>query len=231
MQNNISNGQTFRGAFLLNFNKTLPGTREAFERSMGKVKGQIFENFRGNEGDTLYVLRNSKDYYAAYSILMNNLKFAYMPDVDSKLRFDTFEPETVINYIDKIKPKQIRRIDKLMSYIKENRESCKSKGGFNNPCDGLLDKLKIKFNGKRTKNCKGITTLKDDKTDGFIAVSPVNANGTYFAYVNPGNKYEHETRYAVDKQGNILASFTTPDEMLLFKKKFAEAVKHHLHQD
>jgi len=222
---------SFKGAFLLNFNRTLPGTREAFEHSMGKVRGQVFENFGGKKGNTLYVLRNSKDYYAANFIKRNELKFSYMPEVNSKLQFDTYEPEKVINYINDTKPLVIRKVDELMDYIQKYRQSCKSKGGVNNPCDELLDKLKIKFNGRKVKNNKGVTTLRDDKTNGFISVSPPNAYGIYFAYVNPGNMYEYESRYAVDKQGNILARFRTPDEMLLFKKKFIEAVKHHLHQD
>lgn len=230
MQNNIniSNNCSFKGAFLLNFNKTLPGTREGFEKSMGKIKGQVFENFDGKNGDVLYVLRNSKDYYAANFINRNKLKFHYIPEISSNQCFEPDKPKTVINYIKKTKPRIFRKFGEMMNFIKENREECRAINGYYT-CEKILNNLRIELNGKKEKDSKGITTINDGL--GFLVLSPQNANGTSFAYVKPNNNYDNARRYAVDKDGNILTAFNTPNEMLEFKKQFVQSIKHHLHQD
>ena len=231
MQNNInySYNTNFKGAFLINFKKYPANMRQHFEKSMGKVKGQVFENFRDIDGDILYVLRNSKDYHAAHFIKTNELKFHYFPDVNSSLRFDEDKPSSVINYIDKYKPKVIHNLSKLMEYINEHRTKCKSdKDSHIGIIDKILKNCKTEMDGKKVRNKNGVTLIKDSGGIGFIKISPSNNQGTRFVILQPANHHENQKLYAVDNGGNILHTFDSADAILEFKKQFIKAISEHL---
>lgn len=228
MNNNIS-GTNFQGSFLINYKNTPKIARESFEKAIGEHKRQIFESFDGKKDEVLYVMKNSKDYDATQKVKAFNLRFKYMPDVDTKLRFDTESPQEVVAYINDNKPKTISKLNELVEYIGTYRSKCRARYlGAAQPrdfADEILESLKIDIKGVKTKDSKGIVTIKDNENNGLVVISPKSKFGISYVFYKPANKYEYEHRYAVNENGELLASFNTPDGIKKFKECFVKATK------
>ena len=228
MQNNISN-ISFTGSYLINYKNTPKTVRECFEKAIGKNKRQIFDSFEGKKDQVLYVMKNSKDYDAAQVVKKHYLNFKYMPKLNTKLRFDTDKPEEVINYIKENKLLKITKFDELNKYINNYRIRCRAKYKDTPPrkdlADSIMDALKINLNGVKTRDAKGITTIKDKANNGLVVMSPKGKLGVTYVFYKPANKYESESRYAVSETGEILAKYSTPDGIKKFKENFAKTLK------
>lgn len=224
MNNNIQSNVNFNGAFLMKFPKNIPGMREGFERNLGKNGKAIYENFNGKKDEILYVLRDSKDYDVAHFIDKNGLRFRYMPEVNTKLRFD-YE-EDAINYINENKPTVISRIADLRSFIASFRTE-KRANYTKDIVPTIIDKLKIFMqNPVRSKDSRAITCIKDVESDAFVKISPANQYGNRFVLAKEKGAEGEYRRYAFDKDGNIIKSFNDVDEFKLFREKFKEAISY-----
>ncbi len=230
MNNNVSS-TNFRGAFILNFSKFGPEMREGFEKTVGGNGRIIMENF-GRKDNILYVLKNSKDYNAANYIKANGMRFKYMPEIDTKLRFDSYHPEGAEEYIAKNKPRVITKTRELMDFIAGNRTKNKAvKNSHKNIYDKICEKLMINVQGTKQKDSRGVMTIKDKTADGLVKISPQSKYGISYVYVKPSNKYDPIMRYAVDTEGNKLAVFQTPEGIKKFSENFNKAIRHHLNKD
>lgn len=228
MSNNISN-ISFKGSYLINYRNSSKLARETFEKAIGEHKRQIFDTFEGKKGQVLYVMKNSKDYDAAQVVKQHHLNFKYFPKMDTTLRFDTEKPEDVINYIKENKPEPITKLSDLMKYIENYRIKCRAKYKDSLPqkslVDSILENLKIEMKGEKTRNPKGIVTIKNEVNNGLVVISPKSKFGISYVFHKPANKYEHEQRYAVNESGEVIATFSTPDGIKRFKECFMNATK------
>lgn len=221
MKDNIS----FKGTFIINYKNTIPGIKEGFEKAISDHKRITFNNYR-NKDTVLYVLKNSKDYGAANFIQKNRIKFQYLPDVDTKLRFEPQFPELVTKYIKDTKPRIINKISELMDFVSKNRIHNRAKyGSESNWNKYFLQKNNINITGKAVKDSQGVTTIKDEINSGKAVISPESKLGTRYVFIKPGNKYEDPMYLAADKKGNIIAKFVSPDEILNFRIQFKKAIK------
>ncbi len=232
MNNNVSSvNPNFHGAFILNFSKLGSGMREGFEKAVGGNGRIIMEDF-GRKDRILYVLKNSKDYNAANFIKSNGMRFKYMPEVDTKLRFDSYHPEEAEKYIAQNRPRVITKMRELMDFISTNRTKNKTvKNSHKNIYDRICENLMINVQGQKQKDSKGVVTIKDKANDGLVKISPQSKFGISYVYVKPSNKYDPIMRYAIDSEGNKLATFQTPEGIKKFSENFNKAIRHHLHQD
>ena len=89
----------------------------------------------------------------------------------------------------------------------------------------------INVQGQKQKDSKGVVTIKDKANDGLVKISPQSKFGISYVYVKPSNKYDPIMRYAIDSEGNKLATFQTPEGIKKFSENFNKAIRHHLHQD
>lgn len=221
----------FKGSFIINYKNTPSNMRQELEKNFNKKGKIIFENFEG-DNTVLYVLRDTKDYHVANFINKNQLKFKYMPDISSKLQFENSQPDVVSDYIKQTKPKVIKKISELMTFVQANREKNKAiKDSHLSLYQKALLNLKINTNIKGKKNAKGIYIIKDTKNDGIICFSPKSKNGISYIYVKPSNSYDEIMRYSIDEKGNILRTYQTPEGIKVFSEKFNQTIKHHLHLD
>lgn len=230
MDNNISS-INFKGSYLINYKRGQKLAREAFEKSIGEHRKQIFESFDGKKDQVLYVLKNSKDYDAAQVVKQHNLKFKYMPEVTTKLKFDIEKPQEAIDYLSQNSPYTITKLDELNSYIEANRLKCRARYDIPKPvgpkkdfADDILKNLKIEIKGVKIKDSRGILKIKDKENDGIVVISPKSKFGISYVFHKPANKYEHESRYAVNEKGELLATFNTPDGIKKFKECFTKTL-------
>lgn len=221
--NSISNNNvSFGGTFVINYKKSIPGMREGFEKAIGNHRRIIFDGFNGKKDTVLYVLRNCKDYDAATFLKTNNKRFKYMPDVDTKAQFETLEEAE--KYISDNNPTVISKIKDLMSYVAENR--IKQRANYRRPINEYIFKRFGITSDEvtRSKDSRGIVLYSDKKTGkARVQISPFNENGTYFVRVKDSTYPYDISRYAVDKDGNFLHKFETPEEINTFKEKFEAA--------
>ena len=232
MHSAIQKSPNFRGSFVINYKKMAPQLRIGFEEVIGKNGKIIFENYKGQKDTVMYVLKNSKDYGAAHYIKDNKMGFKYMPEVDTKGRFDTDFPEELNAYLKENKPKVISRIAELMQYIEMNRTNCRAiKDSHLSVLDKFMQKNIMQIEGVKVKNNKGVVTIRNAENGAMIVSSPMSKYGISYIYVKPAISHESATRYAVDKDGNILAQFSTPDGMIQFRENFSKAINYHLHGD
>lgn len=218
--NTISNNKVnFKGTFVVNYKNSISGMREGFEHAIGKHKRLIFDGFGGKKDTTLYVLKDSKDYDAAMFLKANNKRFKYMPDINTKASFEYLEDAE--KYILENKPRVITKIKDLIDFVTSNR--MKQKANYRRPINEyIFQKFGITNDEvTRVKDSRGITFYKDKTTgDTRVQLSPFNENGTYFVRVKDST-YPHEiSRYAVDRDGNFLYKFSTPDDVMTFNEKF-----------
>lgn len=228
MNNNISN-QSFKGGFLINYKNAPKNMRAMFNEATGKNKKQIFENFMGDKNLVFYLMKHSRDYDAAEFICKNKLKFEYFPEMDTMLRFDLYNPSEVIDFIQTKTPQKINKFDELKRFVENFRTKCRAKyigkPRYEDSSEKILKGLKIEIEGVKTKNNKGIITIKDTKNDGLVVISPKSKFGISYVFHKPSNKYENERRYAVNEAGELLATFNTPDGIRKFNECFNKTLK------
>lgn len=231
MDNNIN--LNFKGSFLINYKKALPGVREGFEKAVGKKHVQIFDSFEGNQDSVLYVMKNSKDFAAANFVKLNEMNFEYIPEMDTRLRFDEYFPDEVSTYLTENKPKVIKKISELMDYISENRIRCRErKNSHIGKYQKILNTMGVDVKGEKHTNSFGVTNVEDVLTGKTAIISPASKLGTRFiAIKHPKKLKKHADYYAVDENGNILKKFKFPDDILLFRELFNKTIKTHLNLD
>lgn len=230
MYNKISN-PSFKGAFLVNYNKTPSNMRQEFENVVGQHGKIIYDNFEG-ENNVLYILRDSKDFDVAQFIKRNALKFKYIPEVTTKLQFEPSEPDAVKNYISNNNVTIIKTLPKLLEFVVNNREKCRAvKNSHIGFYKTVLKNLHIDTNIRGTKNNKGVFVIKDKANDGIICFSPKSKNGITYVFVKPSNCYDPIKRYAIASNGDVLTSYQSAEAIIKFNESFNNAIKHHLHLD
>ena len=220
------NTPQFSGAFLINYNKALPGVREGLENVIGLHKRQIYDNFNGKKNHVMYVMKNSKDFDVADFVVRNEVNFRYYPDVDTKLRFDIDKPQDVIEYLKKNRPKILQKPHELLEFMTKNREFCRKRENSHlSAVDMILQSLKFDGkSGQKLKHSQGYTVFTDNETKNKVVVSPKTQKGTRYVFVNPCKSYEDVKRYAFDEKGNMLRTFGTPDGIRLFNDLFRKAI-------
>ena len=224
MDNNIS----FGGAFVINYKRAIPNLREYFERTaFAHGSKQVFENYRGDKNKVLYVLKDSRDYDVAQFIRRNEMKFEYMPEINTKLCLNPWKEQEAYSTIDSVKPKIINKMSDLMKFVEEFRlkiksEKCPSIGRV----DRVLKALKIVPEVKKVfDGTRGVTRYIDKAKNGEIIISPKGEYGKTFVYYKPSNRYENPSFYEVDHLGENVRQLKTVDEILEFRKKFNDSVK------
>lgn len=230
MYNQISS-PSFKGTFLINYAKTPANMRQEFEKVVGSNGKIVYDNFDG-ENKVLYVLRDSKDYDVARFIKRNALSFRYFPEVSTKLKFDSFNPEVIKDYLANKNLMVIKTLPKLSDFVINNRESCRAiKNSHLNFYKLVLKNLHIDTDIKGQKNSKGVFVIKDKANDGIICFSPKSKNGITYVFIKPSNNYDPIKRYSVTPNGDILSSYNSPNGIIKFNEMFNDSIKHHLHFD
>lgn len=228
MNNTISSNINFNGAFKIDFNKTLTGTRKYLEKSISGTKGvTVYDDF-GSPNNTLYILRNSKDYDFAQFIKKNELKFEYIPEIDTTTKQSKKE---LLSAIEEKKVTIIDKISTMIDFVTNNRIGIQAKKPTVKTHEKLLKNIFHNLKDKKAKNSQGIVTLEDKTTGEMMKISPKSKFGITYIYHKPALKNEAIERFAVDDEGNILASFNSPSSIIKFGENFNNAVKHHLHKD
>lgn len=228
MNNTISTNTNFKGAFRINYNKTISGTREYLEKNLSSTKGMvIYDNFVA-PNETLYILRNSKDYDFAKFIEKNNLEFEYFPEISTNLRITKNE---LLSNIQTKKFTIIDTVSKMMDFVTNNRMNVRAKRALVKTHEKILKNIFHNLKDNKAKDSKGIVTLEDKATGEMIKISPKSKFGISYIYHKPALENEGIKRYAVDDEGNILARFDSPSSIIKFGENFSKAVKHHLHKD
>lgn len=228
MNNSVSNNTNFKGAFLVKYPKTITGIREGLEKNLGNHGKSVFESFGGNENTVLYILRNNKDYDVAKFINKNSISFRYLPEFDTKALYEIGGTlKNVETYLTENKSKFIQKASELMEFVNANREGRRSKQSKPKTMfyETVKEKLKINIQGKVKKNNRGVYTIEDKEHNGLLSISPKSKLGFIYVYVKPSNEYDPIRRYAVNEQGDIVATFQTPAQINKFKEMFKKAAR------
>lgn len=78
----------------------------------------------------------------------------------------------------------------------------------------------------RTKDSRGVVLYLDKNTGKpKVQLSPYNENGTTFVRVKDSTFPYEVSRYAVDRDGNFLHKFETPEDINTFNDKFKKAIQ------
>ena len=227
-----NNQQSFKGAFLINYKRAIPGLQEGFETIVGQHKRQIFRNFNGDKNSVLYVMKNSKDYDVAQFAARNEMKFKYMPDVDTRCRFDEELPEEVVDYMSKNKPTVIDKVSELLDYVAQNRFRCRArKDSHIDRHTRFMNNMGFDFKGEGKTNSRGVTLFIDEKTGKKAVISPKTNSGFRFVAIKPPKKSGEPEIYATTVDGKIVEKFEFPNELLRFRASFKKAIREHLHLD
>lgn len=220
MENRVSN-VNFQGTYIMNFAKTGSKMKAGFEDVVGGKKCKIFEDV-DTKGRMFYVLNNKKDYQVADFIKDNRLRFKYLPNVNNGFTFNSIKD--IKKYISKKQPLIITKIDDLMNFMSQNRTRNYAITEVQNKFyDKVLNKLVINVEGQKNIDSRGVVTIRDKKNDCLVKFSPQNKLGISYLYVKPSNKYEEIQRYAINKDGEVLYSFKTPDSIKKFSECFSKA--------
>ena len=238
MNYNVVNNISFKGAYLVNYSKAKNGTREKLESTIGNHHYQIYDDFNGKTNNVLYVLRNGKDYDFGKEIIDNNwgIRFKYMPDVDTKLRFDT--QEDAVDFFKENEVKTITNKNDLLDYITQNRISRQKMLAVVKPSKKELLKNILRNMGvflddiEYKKDSKGVTKIFDSQNNLRVKISPYNPYDVAFVVAKETNTPNSEINcYAIDKEGSILHKFSTPKDLATFKKKFNESIVYLCHPE
>ena len=218
------NNTNFKGAFFINTKNMSPKMKSMLMGAVGEHKKIVFNDFGNKEGYNLYILKNSKDYNFANFIEENKIRFKYMPEVDTKLQFEPSRPEDVVEYLKNNPQNVITKISDLIEYVNKNRFTNRErKDSHISNLKKLLNSLHINIEGTAAKDARGVTKIVDNANHKLVLISPFSKNDVrYLLYENPHEKTLH---YAIDKEGNIIAKYNTPDGIIKFKEAFKNAIR------
>ena len=154
-------------------------------------------------------------------IKKHKIDFEFYPTISTKSGMDTDFPEKLSELLSSIKEPPVKTLTQCKKFdVRKKREKYiedKSPEYINN----ILTKLCID-NKHPIKNHKGAMVISDQEFNRTIMIAPPSKLKTYYVKVSPNGIDGMSERYAMDEKGNILAKFVTPDEMMLFNKKFKE---------
>ena len=225
MNISFNNNVNFKGAFLINCKNMTPEVKTELQDCVDNLKKKnIIENFNNKEGLNLYVTKNCYDVILADFICSHKLKFKYMPDITTKERFDSREPEQAVEYIKTNKPTCITKINELSEFIEEYRIPKKKSPAFVKSPENFLRCLDFNINGIPTTDNKGITKIIDKANGKSIYISPQNRKGV--TYIRTQDR-EGSYRYAITNSGDVIELPNDVDGILAFRKKFNGAVEHY----
>ena len=184
------NNINFTGTFLINYgnNKNTKALKEEFETKTtrhGKIK---LENYNGIKNQTLYILRNSRDYDVAEFVKLHNLKFKYMPDISSKDFIDVENDEAIINNEFKnMKSAIITESEDLAKYVKDNRVKHLSMPNSSvSVPNRIMNLLNFKFkDGYSHRHNYGGNIINDGDIE--CRISPKSKDGFYYVIITSNN--------------------------------------------
>ena len=227
-----NNKQNFTGTYIVNYQKAVKGTRQAFEDVLGAKSRVIVDNFNGNEKSVLYIVRNSKDKALGDFIVKNDLSFKYIPTLDVTTQSVSLKPKKLLKFIEE-QPLIIHTKKKLQKFLTENRMPVTPQVTQKQPkpkavVESVLKSLHVQMDGQISKTPEGVILMRDKANDGLVKISPTSSKGVSYVYVKPANLYDDVSYYAVEqKSGEVFKFGSSPEDIQTFKKGFQNAVDAH----
>ena len=235
MINNITkqNSLNFNGTFIIKFPKSVNGLQEAFEQSIKPNRFHKFENVFGEQGKTMYVLRESADLGTAKFLNKNSVRgVVYYPDVTTTT-IPSPNVKMAENYITDKKPQQIKSVRKIMDYINQNLQKYVVQSDavnkkLNKPIkpEQIAEKFNFQVVNSKYVPQKGITEYTGFQGSEMI-ISPVTSNGNRYIFFKPKNGHGDTKHYLVSAQGEIIKNFKTPDEITAFQNGFYKSIDYY----
>lgn len=230
--NNI-NQQNFKGSFLVKFPKSNPKLQIEFERSIDPNKFQRLKDVFGEQGNFLYVVREAADVSVARFIDAHKRSIRgvkYFPEVSTS----DIQGIKINEYFASKKPLCIQQISKILEYINKNLErhvvkvdrSARNieKRQNNENIQNIIRKFNIQVIEKTYIPQKFITKVKGTQGSELM-ISPQTEKGYYYVFHRPKTGYGETQHLLVDKYGDKVYVFDTPDKYKEFLKQFKEVIE------
>lgn len=215
MKIDYSRKTNFQGGFrLINLS---PEVKEQVP-SIIKKHRQVFDNFE-KQGDVFLVVKDVANTKVAKFIKDNKINFEFYPTINTKSGLDTERPCDLTNLIANIKDTPITNFSQFRkNVVMQKREKYITN---NSPeyIDKILKTLCID-NKHQINNIKGVMVITDKEYNRKILISPPSKLKIHYVKVESEILDNPIERYAIDSNGNILATYQTPNGIMTFNKRF-----------
>ena len=185
-----------------------------------KKKRQIFNDFE-NQGDVFFVVRDFQDKNVLEFIKDNNLKFEYYPQISTKSGLDTEKPEILSQLLQNMKPQKVKTLEQAKKIIKSKISASKTVQTKDSNIETIFKALKLDIkNPKTTTSISGCKIIEDPETGKKVWISPESKYGINYVLIEPKSLDFNVERYAISKEGEVIAIYNSPDGINQFKKNF-----------
>jgi len=216
MNTQLSSKQNFTGGFRFRDIPEGPRTKiQTLIKSRGK---QIFNDFE-KPNDVFLVVRDDYDRAVLKFIKENNLKLEYYPQINTKSKLDSEAPDGLSNLLKENKFKPITSITQFKKHVNNRNRAAFIENKSSEYIDNVLSSLCID-NKHPIHTHRGAKVVVDNEFNRKIYISAPSKNNILYVKEQPDSTNQSAQRYAMDFNGNILASYKTPDGIKKFDEKF-----------
>ena len=227
------NQQNFNGSFLVKFPKSNPKLQIEFERSIDPNKFQRIKDVFAEQGNFLYVVREAADISVARFLDAHKRSFRgvkYFPQVSTS----DIQGVRINEYFTEKKPLCIEQISKILEHVNKNLERHVvkvnhtvrniEKRQYNDNIQNIIRKFGIQVIEKSYLSKKCITKIRGTQGSELL-ISPQTEKGYYYIFHRPKSGYGETEYLLVDKYGDKIYNFDTPDKYKNFIKQFEETIE------
>ena len=216
---NINNiGSTnFKGGFRF---PNMPAEAKEKLPEVVKKRRQIFDNFE-KSGDVFYTVRDKSDGKLIKFIQNHNLTFEYYPQISTKSGLDTEEPQKLSKLLKDTRPTPITTLTQLKKAISGRKNDGKTLLASDKDIEKIFETLELELDKvKTTVSPSGCKIVKDLETGEKIWISPASKNNIHYVLIEPKSLEQNVERYAISKDGQILAEYKSINGIKQFKENF-----------
>lgn len=218
ISNNVSN-TNFSGTFRI---KPESVKAKAEIPAMFTQGCQLFRNIT-EKGDMVIVLRDNYDKRVGKYLQENNItNLEYYPFINTKSGLDDEKPEGLIKLLkDKTVVVKTGMQDILATIAAQKGTKKTKKYKAEKELKKIADVLRLNIENPIIESNKQITKVRDSQKARTIEMIRQNG-GTTYVYVKPDSLNEDSIKCIVNGQGEIVKTFSTPNEICKFMKLFKE---------
>lgn len=221
MQTTVSN-TNFKGAFRI---KPCEAKAQKEIPTLFTQGRQIFSDIL-EKGDQFVVIRDNYDKRIGNYIKENAIKnIEYYPQINTKCGLDSEKPQELIELIKGNTTEVLFNIEDILAKIFDTKKIKHKKTiTLDEDITNITNALRLNIENPKITVNKNSTTIRDEEKKRSIEFVKTLAN-RYFVYVKPDSISESTTRCLLDKRGNIIKFYDTPDDIYSFLKRFSNLKK------
>lgn len=213
--NNLDSNPKFKGAF--RFKPTEIKAQQEIPQLFTQGR-QFFSNIL-EKGDMFVVVRDNYDKRIGNYIKENGIKnIEYYPLINTKSGLDSEKPEELLSLLKNKSSSYLTTIKEIFEIIAKQKKAKKTIK-IDKELDKIINTLRLYIEKPIIYSSDELTHVRDNHKKRSLEIIALNKDIKY-VYLKPDSLDQSPIRCVINRKGEIVKSFETPDEIMKFVKTF-----------